>query len=148
MTDQEFATNMQVDNEGNMPSFYDTYVSEVCDKVENKASDEFRYVHETALRTGVRRTAVTDQLSQAMNDLTDMVDGSPIYDNAQIRDKVLSEAIPTSLQNLLGFNTVVERVPEPHLRATFAMHLASQYVYTHGSEPNPYQFYEFMKTYE
>jgi len=148
MTDQEYATHMMMDNEGVIPPFYEEYVQEVCDKVEGKATDEFNYVQATAIRTKTRRTEVSDNLSQSMIDLSDMIGKSPVFNNKSIRDKVLSEAIPTTLQKLLGVDVVLERVPEAYLKAIFSMHLASQYVYTHGSEPNPYQFYEFMTKYE
>jgi len=148
MTDQEYAKHMKMTNDGTVPPFYEEYVREVCDKVENKAYDEFKYVHETALEQKSYRTVVTDELSQSMNDLSDMIRGSPIFDKMHIRSKVLSEAIPQRLQDLLGLDTVLERVPEAYLKAIFSMHLASKYVYKHGSAPNPYKFYEFMACYD
>jgi glutamate dehydrogenase len=147
LTDQQYAMHMTEDTDGTVPPFYETYVQEICDKVEKKASDEFRYVHETALKTNDHRTHVSDNLSASMIDLGDMITASPIFDDDEgIRNTVLAEAIPQSLQDLVGLDVVLGRVPKAYQKAIFSMHLASQYVYTHGSEPNPYQFYEFMKT--
>eukprot|EP00656_Telonema_subtile_P041810 TRINITY_DN4710_c0_g1_i6.p1 TRINITY_DN4710_c0_g1~~TRINITY_DN4710_c0_g1_i6.p1 ORF type:complete len:1094 (-),score=379.49 TRINITY_DN4710_c0_g1_i6:345-3626(-) len=145
MDEQEFSSMMCVQEDGTVPDFYKQYVQDVIKVVETNANQEFSLVYEETLK-GKRSTRVTDELSEAMNGLNDVIGQSNLWENQAIRKKVLGAAIPASLQTNVngGLDTIMGRVPENYLKAIFSMTLASQFIYKHGSETSPYAFYEFM----
>ena len=49
------------------------------------------------MRTGKRTTALTIELSEAMNDLFDVVLASSLYENENVRRNVLNEYFPKTL---------------------------------------------------
>lgn len=42
---------------------------------------------------------------------------------------------PQSLQDLLGLETILQRLPDDYLRAVFGYYLASRYIYLKGTPP-------------
>lgn len=83
-----------------------------------------------------------------------------------MRQAILLEAIPKTLTDLLGLETILRRVPEVkkiarifpfffptrhkhplqvYMRSVFACYLASRYVYTMGAIANEFGFFEFMQ---
>lgn len=86
----------------------------------------------------------SNRLSVAINDLTNQLSASPLWDDVGLRRLVLSEALPAVLQRAVGLDQCLERVPLPYLRAMFSSHLASNFVYQHGIEANQLSFFTFM----
>ena len=72
---------------------------------------------------------------------------SSLWDDESLRKKVLGEALPPPLVDRLGMDTILERVPSNYLRAIFARHLATKYVYANGTEASPFAFFQFMQSY-
>jgi len=145
LNDNEFASMMCVQDDGTVPDFYKSYVQDIIRVVETNAKMEFELVYQQTQK-GQRSTRATEELSEAMNGLNDVIGASKLWDNKRVRRKVLENAIPKSLQEHAegGLDTILERVPENYLQAIFSMTLASQFIYKHGSESSPYAFYEFM----
>jgi len=83
-----------------------------------------------------------------MNDLFDVILASNLYENERVRKNVLLEFFPKTLLSHLGYDTLMQRIPESYLKATFAKYLASQYYYNKGNESNVYAFYEFVNSYD
>ena len=48
----------------------------------------------------------------------------------------------------IGYDTLVQRIPESYLKATFAKYLASQYFYDKGTESNVCEFYEYVNSFD
>jgi glutamate dehydrogenase len=61
--------------------------------------------------------------------------------------QVLRNAIPKTLADTIGFDKVVKQVPENYLRALFASHVASRFVYAAGLQQSDFAFYEFVEKY-
>ena len=79
-----------------------------------------------------------------MNDLFDVILASTLYENQRVRKNVLNDFFPKTLLKQIGYETLMERIPETYLKATFAKYLASQYYYEKGTESNVYEFYEYV----
>jgi glutamate dehydrogenase len=100
------------------------------------------------MRTGKRTTALTIELSEAMNDLFDVVLASSLYENENVRRNVLNEYFPKTLLEKIGYETLCERIPETFLKAAFSKYLAAQYYYVKGTKSSVYEFYEFVSNYD
>lgn len=146
--DAEFAEHMAADAEGRFPELYQNYVKEIIERVESNARNEFEFIFEQNKRTGKRTTELTLELSENMNDLFDVILASSLYENEKVRKNVLRAFFPKTLLNHIGYDTLVKRIPESYLKATFAKYLASQYYYAKGTESNVYEFYEFVNRYD
>jgi glutamate dehydrogenase len=73
---------------------------------------------------------------------------SNLWGKENIRVKVIKEALPQVLMDLVGFDDLLrKRIPENYLKAIFSKHLASRYVYEYGTEGNEFSFFEFMQKY-
>jgi len=88
---------------------------------------------------------LTNEVSENINDLFDVIHASDCWDNETIRNNVLKEMMPKSLVELIGYEKIIERVPKTYLKAMFAKYLAAHYYYVTGADSNLYLFYEFMK---
>jgi len=79
-----------------------------------------------------------------MNHLCDLINDSDLFEKINIRNKVLREMIPKTLQNLIGFENIIKKVPLNYQKAMFGAHLSAKYFYINGSNSNVYLFYDFM----
>jgi len=131
--------------------FYDKYVDEIIDIVEENARLEFEAVHKYAEATGMHRCKTTDKLSDDINTLNTACQNSELWNNDKVRHKVLSRAIPKALQDELGLDTIIERLPDPYLKAVFGYYIASRFVYERGMEIEGFDyltaFYEHMASF-
>jgi len=150
MSEDDLAINMSVSADGDVPAFYEEYVKGICAKVEDNATNEFNMIWEGLSAEGNTKkgTELTDEISEAMNGLNDMIGDSDLFDNELLRERVLKKHIPASLFDQHGYASVCERIPDNYQRAIFSMALAADFVYTHGAEADSFAFYEYMKTLE
>jgi glutamate dehydrogenase len=146
MTDEEHAELMQVKGEV-IPEFYKEYVHEVTQIIEENARLEFGCIWDEHERTGTRRALLTDELSMKINDLNVNVQNSSLWDNKEIRLKVLAKAFPSTLINKFGLETLLERLPEDYVRSVFGYYVASRYVYKYGMSGQEFAFFEYMSEY-
>jgi len=116
MSDDEFAEHMRVRGE-EPPPFYQTYVGEVIQRIEHNAALEFERIWEEHDRTRTPRSLITDQLSNKINELTDRIMASSLWDNERLRRRVLLTSFPRCLIEMLGYETICERVPAVYLLA-------------------------------
>jgi len=107
---------------------------------------EFECIWREHERTGTPRCILTDQISDKINEINDGIQNSSIWKDKNTRIKVLKEAIPQRLQELVGLEEILSRVPESYIRAVFGAHLASNYVYEAGLNPPDFRFFEHLKT--
>lgn len=147
MNNEDFEKLMCVRSDGSIPEFYKKYVKEICSIVERNATKEFEYIwSKTFANEGniVRPTEVTDSLSAAINSLNDIVAVSDLYDRKDVRRFILSKNIPQCLQDEVGLDAIMERVPLNYQKAIFSMGIATQFIYKYGDVESPYYFYKFM----
>eukprot|EP00158_Paraphelidium_tribonemae_P006708 Partr_v1_DN27944_c0_g1_i1_m11130 putative glutamate dehydrogenase len=153
--DEEFAEHMQVHVKKNadgtttkiIPEFYQQYVVSVQNIIEKNAELEFEAIWREHEKTGTPRSVISDELSHAIVKLNEQLQRTSLWDDAALRRIILSEAFPKLLIDKLGIDTLVQRVPENYVRATFGSYLASRFVYQFGLDPGQFAFFEFMTPY-
>jgi len=129
------------------PQFYKDYVVEVQNKIEENARLEFECIWNEHVKSKVPMSTITDKLSEKINQLNDTISASSLWSNEHIKRKVLTQCFPHVLQNLLGLDEIVKRLPESYISASLSAHLASRYIYEFGLTPGDFSFYEFMQRY-
>jgi len=144
LSDDQFSRLMAVPDVKNIPTFYKEYVQTVIERIEADATREFECIHREHLRTGLPRYILTDHVSNNINHLVKKINDSTLYNDVKLRNKVLRRAISPRLLEEQPLENVLERVPEAYLRAIFATHIASRYVYGNGTASNEFSFYNFM----
>jgi glutamate dehydrogenase len=142
--DEGFVKHMCHDAHGNAPEFYKAYVKAVQEKIQENARLEFEAIWREHEQTGVPRSILSDKLSQAITSLDEQLQHSDLWENETVRRAVLADALPNLLIEQIGLDTIIQRVPDPYLRAIFGSYLASRFVYEFGSSPNQFAFYDFM----
>lgn len=143
--DAGFFKNMCVDKEtGEVPEFYKAYVAEVQTIVKKNAELEFEALWRENEKTGKPRSVLSDELSYAINDLTEELSGSTLWDDVNFRNFVLSEALPKELQKAIDLELILTRVPPNYLRAIFGSYLAGRFIYEKGPNPGQFAFFEYM----
>lgn len=142
--DAGFFGNMCVDAQGQTPAFYKEYVAEVQQIIQRNAELEFEALWAENERTGKPRSVLSDELSYAINDLTEELSASSLWDDAAFRNAILGEALPRTLQRAIGLDTILERVPANYLRAIFGSFLAGRFIYEKGANPGQFAFFEYM----
>jgi len=145
MTDEEFATRMRVEDDATPPAFYAAYVEEVQRIVEENARLEFECLWKEQQRTGMQSHILTDLLSQKINLVNTQVQSSTLVEQPELQRQVFAEALPTTLTDELGLDTVLNRLPDNYKRSLFGCYLASRYIYSHGMEGQEFTFFEFMQ---
>lgn len=130
-----------------LPDFYNRYTDEVIKIIENNARAEYKALRDAHKETGIPYHKLTDILSEKINDLNISCQESDLIDDVALRNNILREAFPKELQDLLGLETLVERLPQEYIKAVLGYYIASQFVYQKGMYGNEFKFYEFMKTY-
>ena len=129
LTTEEYTDNMIFKN-GKPSEFYQSYVKDIQGKIVENAANEFSCIwKEHARLHGVKpRTTISDELSQTLNNLQAELEGSDLYDDVPSRNGVLRRAIPKTLTDLLGLETLLSRLPEAYQRALFSSWVASHFV--------------------
>jgi glutamate dehydrogenase len=141
LDDAQFRRHMTVKDKANPPDFYKSYTEEIQKRIERDADLEFECLWKEQERTGTHRFLLTEQVSDKINDLNDTVVKSFLWDDAALRKVVLMEALPKTITNLVGYEQVNERVPENYLKAIFAAHIASRYIYQCGADAHQFAFF-------
>jgi glutamate dehydrogenase len=140
-----FAANMVVHDPANPPQFYQEYVEDVITVVEADADLEFEIIWSEHERTGEHRHILTDKISTKINDLTVAISNSSLYDDNNLRDNVLGQAVPKKLIDAIGLDQVIVNVPDNYLRAIFSTYVASRFVYKNGIKDNAFALHEHIQ---
>jgi len=143
--DKGFIENMCVGTDGTVPEFYKTYVKEVQETIKRNARLEFEAIWRDSEATGVARSTLSDRLSLAITKLDeDLQNFKELWDNKTLRLQVFKEALPKTLQQMIGLDKILQRVPDNYLKAIFGSYLASRFVYEYGATPSQFAFFDFM----
>lgn len=145
LNEEQFTKHMCVTDPNNIPPFYAEYVKEIQGRIEKDAELEFECIWREHERSKIHRYLLTDMVSDKINELNLFITASPLFENLALRRLVLAEATPRKLQELIGIDAILQRVPESYLRAIFGAYLASRYIYKYGIRANEFAFFEFMQ---
>ncbi|EGC37734.1 NAD+ dependent glutamate dehydrogenase [Dictyostelium purpureum] len=143
LSDEEFDQHMCV-KDNVVPEFYEAYIKDVHYAIENNARLEFECIWAEHEISKTSRCILTDLISNKINSLNDSIQTSPLWDNIELRRKIVSAACPKVLLNLLGVDKIMERVPVPYVKAIFGAYLASRFVYQYGLSSPEFAFYSFI----
>jgi glutamate dehydrogenase len=144
LTDEEFESLLCVRN-GDVPAFRQKYIEEIIEVIKENASLEFEIIWQENLKKRIARPVLSDLISNKINQMKDAIASSDLSQNKALFRKVIECCAPPSLIEQIGFDKVINRVPETYLKAVFASRLGSRYVYKYGLEANEISFYDFLK---
>ncbi|KAA8901754.1 hypothetical protein TRICI_006000 [Trichomonascus ciferrii] len=142
--DAGFFENMCVSRDGVVPQFYKDYVEAVQGIIQKNAELEFECIWREHKLTGKPRCVLSDDLSNAINELTEDLKASNLWKDVDFRNQILNEALPKILIEKIGLDLILERVPDSYLQAIFGSYLAGRFVYEKGISPGQFAFFEFM----
>jgi glutamate dehydrogenase len=149
MSDAEHAEHMCAGPDGELPEFYKKYVEDVIEIVEGNAYDEYAALSVANKSTGLPHFRLTDVLSNKINELNIACQNSDIMvSNVGLRRAVLAKALPKSLQDEIGLDVMMERLPDDYIKAVVGYYVACRYVYKYGVDGNEFTFYDFMSQFE
>jgi len=147
LSDQEYTDLMCVQS-NTIPTFRKMYVQEILDLIRDNARLEFDIIWKENARKGIPRSILSDQISEKINSITDAIYNSTLFEKKTLFQSVVECCCPRVLIEHVGFETILERVPNAYLRAIFASRLASRYVYEHGLDADEIHFYNFVQQYK
>lgn len=145
MGDEEFSEHMTVKEGRGVPEFYEKYVQQVQEMIEENARLEFECIWKEHEKTAVLRSVISDLLSNKINKLHDDLVTSHLWDNQKLREKVVRQHCPPILIEKFGLDTVMQRVPESYLKAIFGSQLASRFIYKYGIDAPEFAFFDYME---
>ncbi len=116
--------------DGKPSEFYQNYVKDIQAKITENAANEFQclWKEHTRLQGTKTRTAISDELSQMLNNLQAELESSDLFDDTASRYGVMKRAIPKTLVDRIGLETLLKRLPEAYQRALFSSWVSSHFV--------------------
>ena len=127
-----------------IPDFYKRYVENVQKIIETNARLEFEAIWSEHKRTKKPRSTLSDEISLEIIKLDEELQKTGLWDNISLRKNIMQEALPETLLEKLGLDTILERVPVPYLKAIFGSYLASRFIYLYGIGASQFAFFDFM----
>jgi len=129
LSTQEYIDLMIFKN-GKPSTFYQRYVRDVQEKITENAVAEFQCIwrEHARLQGSKARTTISDELSSTLNDMQAELECSDLFDDMPSRRGVMRRAIPKTLVDQIGLETLLERLPEQYQRALFSSWVASHFV--------------------
>jgi glutamate dehydrogenase len=134
LSTQEYI-DLMIFKDGKPSAFYKSYVHDVQEKINENAAAEFHCIwrEHARLQGSKPRTTISDELSSTLNDLQAELEGSDFFEDISSRKAVMRHAIPKTLVEQVGLETLLERLPETYQRALFSSWVASHFVCSSGS---------------
>ncbi len=116
--------------DGKPSEFYQSYVRNIQDKITENAAAEFHCIwKEHARLQGAKpRTIISDELSSTLNALQEELEASDLFNDEPSKRGVMKRAIPKTLIDKVGLDTLLTRLPEAYQRALFSSWVASHFV--------------------
>jgi glutamate dehydrogenase len=143
MDSATFDANMTSDT---LP-FYQSYVEDIIKIVEENARLEFECIWAEHQRSGEPNYIITEQVSDKINMLNDFIQTSSLWNDKALVSLILEDAIPQSLQDLVGMDDILKNTPDSYIQAIFGSYIASRYVYKFGIAANEFAFFDYMQSY-
>jgi len=145
--DDEFTRLMTTPSGKKEPAFRQQYIKEILEIIRRNAAAEFRSLWKEHNSSGQPLSVLSDLLSDKINQTTDKIYRSPLYDNKPLRRTVIRNHCPRSLIDRVGMEEIMKRVPDMYLRSIFAAGLASSYVYTQGISAGEVEFFDYVSNF-
>jgi glutamate dehydrogenase len=137
---------MCIQPDGSAPQFYNDYVKQLTEAIEEFARLEFEVCwREKQLDQSRYMFQISDLVSAKINNITDMMQASPLLDNEKFVKLVLAKSVPKKLQDHMGVDGIYGRVPKAYVKAMCSSYFASQYVYRYGLSGNEVDVLDFVQ---
>lgn len=147
LSDAEYDELMCVKN-NKIPWFRKKYIEEILDLIKRNASLEFEVIWKENKRKKTPRSILSDRISEKINRIKDSIYSSDLFEDKTLFRKVIECCCPPVIIKQVGFENILQRVPDPYLKAIFASRLASRYVYEYGLDANEIDFFDFLREYK
>ena len=147
-SDEEYRRHMVVGADGTVSTFRKRYVEQILSTIRANARAEFELMWREHDALKIPLTILSNRISERINATADAVAASELVRDARLRRKVLSEATPAALLELVGIEHILERVPERYLDALVATTLATRFIYDRSLKANEVDFYGFIASLE
>ncbi|KIM52317.1 hypothetical protein SCLCIDRAFT_32751 [Scleroderma citrinum Foug A] len=146
LSTQEYV-DLMIFKDGKPSDFYQSYVKDIQAKITENAAAEFQCIwREHARLQGAKaRTQISDELSSTLNDLQTDLEASDLFEDVPSRKGVMRRAIPKTLVDQIGLDTLLERLPEAYQRALFSSWTASHFIYKYGVNGSNVDFFHFAR---
>ncbi len=126
--------------------FRSAYVGQIIEKIKGNAHLEFEALWRENQRTKTPMAVLSDVLSNKINEITDALRESSLYEDEHIWKYAIKNHCPAVLVKEVGLETILKRVPMNYLRAIFATNLASRYIYENGLTANEVDFFKYIES--
>jgi len=146
LSTQEY-TDYMIFKDGKPSAFYQSYVKDTQAKIADNAAAEFQCIwrEHSRLQGSKPRTTISDELSITLNNLQAELESSDLFDDEPSRRGVMVRAIPKTLVDKVGLDTLLKRLPEPYQRALFSSWVASHFIYKYGVNASSVDFFHFAR---
>ncbi|PWN30761.1 putative glutamate dehydrogenase, NAD(+)-specific [Jaminaea rosea] len=144
LTDEEYQ-DLMIFKDGQPSKFYLGYVRDIQNIISQNAQKEFEAIWHEATATGKPRSLISTELSQALNVLSEELEGTDLFHNVAIRNSVMSHVFPQTLQKKVGLEKLIERIPEAYARSAFAAFLAADFIYKNGPGASHVAFFLHLR---
>ncbi|PFH54040.1 hypothetical protein AMATHDRAFT_73054 [Amanita thiersii Skay4041] len=146
LSTQEYLDLMVFKN-GKPSEFYQNYVKNIQEKIVENAAAEFQCIwkEHARLQGSKPRTIISDELSSTLNNLQAELENSDLFDDLPSRRGVMRRAIPKTLVDKIGLDTLLERLPVAYQRALFSSWVASHFIYKYGVNASSVDFFHFAR---
>jgi glutamate dehydrogenase len=145
LSDDQYDAWMSVPGEKE-PEFRRRYIEAIWKVIQDNAALEFERIWQERERAGQPRAVVSDVLSSKINQVSDAIRDSDLWDDERLRRTVITLACPSVLVERVGLPQVLGRVPENYLRAVLASYLGSRFVYRYGLTANEVDFFHLVRS--
>lgn len=108
--DKGFEEHMCIRDDGTAPAFYTEYVKQVQETIKTNARLEFEAIWREHQQTGLPRSTLSDTLSVAITKLDEELQDTELWQKKDLRRSVLQDALPKLLLDMIGLDTILERV--------------------------------------
>ena len=143
---EEEYTNLMMYKDGKPSEFYQNYVKDIQNIIDENARLEFNCIWKEykRLQGQTPRTLISDSLSLSLNKLQlELEQSDVLFNDVERRKKVLTKAMPSTLVNYVGIDKLLQRLPISYQKALFACQL-SRFCYTYGPTASQVEFYLYM----
>ncbi len=144
LSDKEYEELMCV-RDGKISAFRKAYIDEILEVIRANARQEWAIIWQENEKRGIPRSVLSDMISEKIIQVKDAISNSDLHLDKDLFRRVTSCCIPSVLVKKVGFERLLRRLPPNYLRALFASHLASRYVYQYGLEANEINFTSFLR---
>jgi glutamate dehydrogenase len=95
-------------------------------------------------KTGKPRSVISTEMSQKLNELSEELEKTELYNQKRLRNAVMAQVFPQTLIKKIGLEQLIERIPEAYARSAFAAVVAASFVYLNGPGASHVAFYEHL----